>query len=758
MQRSIDRIKLSPRHGRHVNHGLRRCAVAMAGAMLVTSLSPAAVKNWNVGDGDWSLAGNWSPLGVPGAADSVFIGNTVAAKNDWVNLDVNASIASLSVTDGMMLDGDGVRLLVSGDTLVSGHNQDGIFSYPSRIRVDQSPFALDFVTDDLTVTDEAWIEIEHGATMRVNGLFSIGDGCLLYGDGVVELLGDGPVAMTLNGNIQPHGSGLTISQLGTGLIDLDGNVAGDHTINLTSYMTDGSEFSSLTIHGTSLSDELNEDVWVTGQASLTMDLDDGWSMGASSTLRVFKNSDYPGPATIGGGTFTMKGYLDLHGTERLVQFDAPVILESSMTTDIGVDGRAEFNAAATVKGGTHVLGDGGDMDFNGPTTVTGGTFVTFDALHDDGTVAFWGPTTWNGDVVFLGNARQLGNASVTGPTTIHATRFDFDGAADMAWSIGNALTINATYIDTGTASTSDAEIDITGTFLGKLTVNLDPPSTFWTMNDTMTLGGVGAILITRLAGDEMRVSGDLNVSGRVQSTADVTITNAGSLAFATGSSALRLAGTSLIYPGAAITGSGAIEVAVGGDLTLGNATSIGDAGLVNDGILRLGLVVGKATVDRFEQGPTGAWHVDIGGHLPGVDHDFMTVSDGEALLDGQLVVDVIDLGGGFFEPQVGDEFEILAAPGTVSGGFDYQPVSFVPGTVYLWDVNVSPSSVALTLDEIVPCPADITGDGLVDGADLGVLLAAWGPCVGCAADVTFDGVVDGADLGVVLAAWGACQY
>lgn len=56
-----------------------------------------------------------------------------------------------------------------------------------------------------------------------------------------------------------------------------------------------------------------------------------------------------------------------------------------------------------------------------------------------------------------------------------------------------------------------------------------------------------------------------------------------------------------------------------------------------------------------------------------------------------------------------------------------------------------------------PCPADLTGDGVVNGADLAVLLGAWGPCSGsCPADFTGDGVVDGADLGFMLGAWGAC--
>lgn len=53
------------------------------------------------------------------------------------------------------------------------------------------------------------------------------------------------------------------------------------------------------------------------------------------------------------------------------------------------------------------------------------------------------------------------------------------------------------------------------------------------------------------------------------------------------------------------------------------------------------------------------------------------------------------------------------------------------------------------------CPADLTGDGNVDGADLGTLLGNWGPCT-CSADLNGDGAVDGADLGALLGAWGPC--
>lgn len=60
-----------------------------------------------------------------------------------------------------------------------------------------------------------------------------------------------------------------------------------------------------------------------------------------------------------------------------------------------------------------------------------------------------------------------------------------------------------------------------------------------------------------------------------------------------------------------------------------------------------------------------------------------------------------------------------------------------------------------------PCSADLDLNGLVDGADLGALLAGWGPCAGpayCPGDLNHDGEVEGADLGLMLAAWGECDF
>ena len=48
---------------------------------------------------------------------------------------------------------------------------------------------------------------------------------------------------------------------------------------------------------------------------------------------------------------------------------------------------------------------------------------------------------------------------------------------------------------------------------------------------------------------------------------------------------------------------------------------------------------------------------------------------------------------------------------------------------------------------------DLTGDGFVTGADLGILLGNWGLTSGTS-DLNQDGIVNGADLGALLGAWG----
>lgn len=76
-----------------------------------------------------------------------------------------------------------------------------------------------------------------------------------------------------------------------------------------------------------------------------------------------------------------------------------------------------------------------------------------------------------------------------------------------------------------------------------------------------------------------------------------------------------------------------------------------------------------------------------------------------------------------------------------------------------WTYAASSAGVAVAFDG--GCPADLTGDLMVDGADLANLLSLWGgtckanPTV-CEYDLDCSGRIDAGDIDVLLSVWGAC--
>jgi hypothetical protein len=48
---------------------------------------------------------------------------------------------------------------------------------------------------------------------------------------------------------------------------------------------------------------------------------------------------------------------------------------------------------------------------------------------------------------------------------------------------------------------------------------------------------------------------------------------------------------------------------------------------------------------------------------------------------------------------------------------------------------------------------DLNGDGIVNGADLALVLVGWGVCESCPADIDGNGLVDGGDLAMILVSW-----
>lgn len=215
----------------------------------------------------------------------------------------------------------------------------------------------------------------------------------------------------------------------------------------------------------------------------------------------------------------------------------------------------------------------------------------------------------------------------------------------------------------------------------------------------------------------------------------------------------------VIGDGAAALGSGVVEVVI----DLSGQTITDGLFVIAESTLTLGpadLVLG-ATGLNFEN-TDNVTHMLVFNFVGSNGQDLDLNDDGVLdITPWQTVIDSVAIIGPNYPPLLpGQEHvysDVVVGPEIVGES------SFVPGHVFWcpsgWEIG--PFDPASGLDTVnapnpcaTPCPADLNGDGEVDGADLGILLGQWdGPG---SADLTGDGVVEGADLGILLGSWGPC--
>ena len=69
-----------------------------------------------------------------------------------------------------------------------------------------------------------------------------------------------------------------------------------------------------------------------------------------------------------------------------------------------------------------------------------------------------------------------------------------------------------------------------------------------------------------------------------------------------------------------------------------------------------------------------------------------------------------------------------------------KPILFAFVAVFLTPIT------APCLAQIAACASDVSGDGVVSGADLALVLGGWGPCTTCDGDVNGDHILQFAEL------------
>ena len=296
----------------------------------------------------------------------------------------------------------------------------------------------------------------------------------------------------------------------------------------------------------------------------------------------------------------------------------------------------------------------------------------------------------------------------------------------------------------------------------------DPGTTWNCDNGFLVVGFSGAGELVIQNGAEVTSVGGFigrnpGGAGRVIVTGDDSIWNAGAAAITIGEG-----------PGGASGGTGALyadlsavvsasELVVGsGGLLGGNAGTL-QAPVTNRGVVSPGAfnpiaargvsvdpIAGLLTLGgNYTQADSGALLIELGGLTPIVQYDRLVVQGG-AMIDGDLEVALID----GFDPPAGSEYEILQSS-TLSGQFADE---LLPpfGDDRTWEVVYGDDTVTLRVTGgSEPCPGDVTGDQIVDFADLNALLVSFGQNgPDLPADLDGDMVVGFSDLNAVLVAFG----
>ena len=219
-------------------------------------------------------------------------------------------------------------------------------------------------------------------------------------------------------------------------------------------------------------------------------------------------------------------------------------------------------------------------------------------------------------------------------------------------------------------------------------------------------------------------NGPINVAAGSDSTINVQVnrflTIHSTSTVSLGSNLKLVTNNGEIQAGATFSGAGAIIVPVGSHLITDSGANINTL-LDIEGTLRPSgfNTVGNETIKDYQQASTGLVEFELTGTLLN-QFDRLTVTD-VAQLGGSLNIDI----DGAFVPALGNTFNIISAPGGVSGTFSNIDVSGMPAGL-TFHVNYTATTVQLQVVNKALFSADFDDDGDVDSTDYAIWRHAFG--------------------------------
>lgn len=178
----------------------------------------------------------------------------------------------------------------------------------------------------------------------------------------------------------------------------------------------------------------------------------------------------------------------------------------------------------------------------------------------------------------------------------------------------------------------------------------------------------------------------------------------------------------------------------------GTGSTLGGGDIIFEGDLKPGNSPAAITMENdVALGPGAQLEIELGGVTPGSQYDQLVVT-GELALGGTLDVDLVNLGAGVFQPQLGSVFEIASAAGGIIGSFATEQM---PGLGPLLEMQLVQTANELFLTVVPELAGDYNVNGVVDAADYVVWRNTLGRSgIGLPADGDGDGDVDNNDWSV----------
>lgn len=522
--------------------------------ILASAMPAAAVDyNWITASGQWNNSAHWSPAAVPGAADRVFIGNTVPAENATVFLSQNVTVADLTMTDGMAIQNQQRQFRVLGNALLSGKNlvgQDPVIQHSSALRI--TPFSMNqasFQTNTLQLLEGGRLQVQDGAIVQIDNQIVVDPDSSVYLEGAMWLSGNGvPVAYRNDGVLQAGIGGAQIAQLGAGRIDLDGAL-GNGKVFVSTHETNGPGAATLEVSGDGLADAFDGEMVIGTRNQVTMNLSEGWELGTGGLLTIFGTQE--DPARLLGDHVTINGTIEAHGDYGVIQADSTI--NPSAHIHVNQNDRLVISVDKEINGGHFDVEEGGSLTIQGTTAIRGGVFTTQAADPTGGAVRLSGDVEFDGDVTFNGYARMYGDAHVISDSTITADTFVMgEEIVEKTWTLDADLVVNADRIGTTPVNAVTHDIVINSSILSFNSLEVNVPDTGvphesdWVLSGDLFVNGPhGGLLGVSVKGSPVDFSGDVTVDGHTAFEAQADFYFGGTTTLV-GDSSLRLNGGDLV--------------------------------------------------------------------------------------------------------------------------------------------------------------------------------------------------------------------